>query len=1183
MDLHSSFEFPKLPSSSFGNLAALVDISSDQKCISDLRIQLESQQRETDRLKKQLSGDMSGLRAPSNSSNGAANSSFNGDNIFHSLQNSGRYAFSTIPSSQWNQTFGKKTFDYQPPSHLERSLKESQEQVMELRKKLQELTESSDHQKRHFRATVEDLKSKLHDTILNRDTVLDLRQKESSSQEILISKLHSALNQLQEQCKSQEESLYSASQKLDSHKHNSSMYETALSQVRSILIEREKRKGLAFFQSDLTNGQNVAVVVHTLERMLQDLEHEVNMKSIRVSELEADVEDMKQSLAEQERTMARDYQEKLKKEADDTIKKVTMITTDHERSLLAATEKLALATKQVAGLEAQLQDKENAHRQEMKAKEGEVKNLEEALDELKTDNMKTTALWQEKRQALESSLDYVQRELIETKAEKNEVIQSLAAMESRLESLQALVTQLEGDLETEQDRVQQQRHREEELRSQNMNLEIQLSNKQGDIERLERMLEMVKQDFSLQVLEKQNLASGAEHLEREHFLNQIKLLSAQLATMTEKCNRMTVQQQMVNTEKENLKTKVDELMAKLEQARSQLDTTVTEKNELTTLLDSRNEQMERLGNDKDHYLKLADQRADDLTQLKVTMETMKIQLEEKEKIVGTFKQQSSSISQLLEVNSRVSDNVRDERDKLADALAEKTAIFAELKISHDSLEQTLKFQEKRLEELESEGSHLKKIIAVKSQDLDCVQHEKDSLKSELTEMAAKVENLKTRKDALKKELIRVKNLHTKEISKLQTQLKECEQEKKLSVKALRSKDIMDNKAVKFADKIQKEMTLKRSEIDQLMSKVHRLEEKLDTVTKEKTMVERDKDSLKKSLAKSLFHTKELSEKLQATSDQNNDLVIRVGRMEAELEQKSSAYQKKKEKFEQELTTLKRKHHLDVKAVEGLAKYKTENTQVFAKGSSVSNAQRNLFITDSREANDGINSDSPLIKNSKAGRHRKPVGNKPNNHFGDFKRLVLTPKGGRENMTEVSPQDGEKLASEAKSTVGKCSKQVESGSMELHDLGPGIDVDGQGHQTDKLSAASSVSDLTDEFSYKAEWRPRSYSLTQANAPTPMKDLEITHGTSFLSKSGNSDTLRHSHSQDRTRRLVNGMVLFPDTQELCRRLEEKIENLTRMGGNLVKENKDMADLINLQGEKLDTVKQIERTTLGQTNSG
>ena len=57
-------------------------------------------------------------------------------------------------------------------------------------------------------------------------------------------------------------------------------------------------------------------------------------------------------------------------------------------------------------------------------------------------------------------------------------------------------------METERERVQQQRQREEELRSQVMNLELQVANKQGDVDRLERMLEVVKQECSSQVLDK---------------------------------------------------------------------------------------------------------------------------------------------------------------------------------------------------------------------------------------------------------------------------------------------------------------------------------------------------------------------------------------------------------------------------------------------------------------------------------------------------------------------------------------------------------------------------------------------------------------------------------------------------------------------------------------------------------
>ena len=62
-----------------------------------------------------------------------------------------------------------------------------------------------------------------------------------------------------------------------------------------------------------------------------------------------------------------------------------------------------------------------------------------------------------------------------------------------------MVSRLEGDLETERDRIHQQRQREEELRVKVLSQEGQLTNKQQEAERLERMLEVVKQEASAQM------------------------------------------------------------------------------------------------------------------------------------------------------------------------------------------------------------------------------------------------------------------------------------------------------------------------------------------------------------------------------------------------------------------------------------------------------------------------------------------------------------------------------------------------------------------------------------------------------------------------------------------------------------------------------------------------------------
>ena len=77
---------------------------------------------------------------------------------------------------------------------------------------------------------------------------------------------------------------------------------------------------------------------------------------------------------------------------------------------------------------------------------------------------------------------------------------------------------------------------------------------------------------------------------------------------------------------------------------------MSEKQELTTAISDRRGDLERLRRDKEHLDQLADQRADELTELRIALDRYKVQLEEKEKLLSTFRQQSSNITQLMEVS-----------------------------------------------------------------------------------------------------------------------------------------------------------------------------------------------------------------------------------------------------------------------------------------------------------------------------------------------------------------------------------------------------------------------------------------------------------------------------------------------------------------------------------------------------
>ena len=82
-----------------------------------------------------------------------------------------------------------------------------------------------------------------------------------------------------------------------------------------------------------------------------------------------------------------------------------------------------------------------------------------------------------------------------------------------------------------------------------------------------------------------------------------------------------------------------------------MEVALSEKQELTTAISDRRGDLDKLRREKEHLDQLSDQRADEITELRIALDRLKVQLEEKEKVLSTFRQQSSNITQLMEVGS----------------------------------------------------------------------------------------------------------------------------------------------------------------------------------------------------------------------------------------------------------------------------------------------------------------------------------------------------------------------------------------------------------------------------------------------------------------------------------------------------------------------------------------------------
>ena len=83
--------------------------------------------------------------------------------------------------------------------------------------------------------------------------------------------------------------------------------------------------------------------------------------------------------------------------------------------------------------------------------------------------------------------------------------------------------------------------------------------------------------------------------------------------------------------------------------RSQMETALSEKQELNEVLGDRRGDLDRLRREKDNLDQQAEQQTEELTELRITVDRLRVQLDEKEKVLATFRQQSSNITQLMEV------------------------------------------------------------------------------------------------------------------------------------------------------------------------------------------------------------------------------------------------------------------------------------------------------------------------------------------------------------------------------------------------------------------------------------------------------------------------------------------------------------------------------------------------------
>nr|XP_034303300.1 coiled-coil domain-containing protein 158-like isoform X6 [Crassostrea gigas] len=1194
---------PVITPTSPATLSALMDISNEQKTISDLRTQLDAQRKETERLQQQLVGDFSSAQRSSGSMHSGLPSS------------PSKTGFSTLPSTELFSA-RRAHYDYSgPPSHLEKSLKDSQEQVADLRRRLQEANELSEQQKRQFRSNIEELKSKLQETEINRDAVLDLRQghpyyifgqKESSNQEMMLNKFQMSIQQLQEKVRGQEEALQEANRRLESTNREKYLIDTALNQIRLLLVDVERKRGKPYFESDPVSKQVPGMLVHTFERFVQEMNSDSDQKKSRISELENEVKSLKQNISQDKESLIKEQQEK-EMGIFGVFRKITNMSAEHEKQMLALQERSNNSRKQATHLQQQLAMIEGQQEQQLKLRDATIVELESKIRHLKEEHHEDRIKWQEKREVYERSQESYQTETLKLRSDRDDALKETATLQSKLEESQNALVRCKTELDLEKQKTVHVWEKETAMQSRQKELETKLEEKQKDTERLEKMLELIKNECNAQVSEKlMQRISTAERMERERHLDQISSLTSQLSSLTEKSNRVSLELDLARSEANNLKQQLRDTADKLDSTRIQFEAVEAEKKHVANMLSDKKADMERVTQERDYYNGLLEQRNQEIANLKGQKEKLTIQLEEKEKNLKVLGDQSSKIVDLVDNNTRSNEILREEKDRLMTMLNERTVALEELKTSRETMSKKMKIREKRIKELEGEKQRYEEEAALRQEEMMIVHQEKESLFSELKESRYEVSLLTEQKDAVKRELEKEIDSQAKEISKLQAKVKAADQEVRLAQRTLRTRDSADHQAVKVADKMQKEVTLKRNEIDSLKTKMRWYEDKLDSLSRERNSLEHDKDRLKTSLNKSLTHSQQLSAELELSQNKVMDLKSQISRLETALEKslkrnklrkaaeklgkpqsttKNAMCQAELEQYQQDVARLKLRHQLDLQeAIQRSLPNKAQEYESPALFSAAFPGQHHMTSAlGSRPASGSSERRFPSKDFS--------TESLPTRDTDEYKYVGSELKHLVDQMKTLMSERKQKQAEKASHHRRSRSNQNGYNSSEsLSDTEYHSDVELERSYLRSRSREKSDSKEYSGYSSLRENRSRSLSPHHAHRRSFSNDtsnLLRSGNDCYSTRNGRSEEIHPSGTRDsystgphRYRlRCRRGIPLPPpteanNTEDLCRRLEQKIESLTKMGGSLQKENKEMADLMKVQGKKIKKVKESSK---------
>ncbi|XP_018431678.1 PREDICTED: coiled-coil domain-containing protein 158 [Nanorana parkeri] len=745
-------------------------------------------------------------------------------------------------------------------------------------KRPEEIDSTQRHHQHFVSQSINELNLKVQE-LIKKNAEMDIRCNESKKQEEGNRQLQGRIQELETANGVQEEMLKQAHAYIDILKEMLQKRDHVHQDIQGAILTYINSSGKEISPNcDLSNLGTFVV------EMCQELADEVSSLKTKLHTTEDQTDVLKKELGDKENNL-----KQCQERCDHFVKK-------HEQEMAAMSHEMNTATNHAKTMQDQL---ETLQQQNTKHEE-HIANLESVVSELRSELKSCKKTSKDKVEELKKQLLIANNALEKAQNEHTQLSQDFGKQLQELKHLQEALKVCENQVHLEREHNRQLQEQANVSKFTNDHLRRELIERSMEVERLQLMVTMVKEES--QQKEEEKLKTIQDKTANLNLRTcQLESMKATLQNMTEELKAKS--QSLKNSEKNINESKVS--LAEKDKA---LKNAVEELRKLRLYAEAKKKELQQLK-----------ATSDQMSEMLEDTETLKQLLMEKDNMIMTLRDQIQTLTRVVGQQNQKVGSLEAEKSQLLDEASLMNAVIQDSMVVAEKKDIKIHELEEMCRLLNMEKSKLTNECIEKTCASNKLKKERKDILAELRETQNELACLSEDYETMERNNENRTEGSENATAILKMQLKAAVAELAQTKNTLKTVEDCDGHAIKIATRMQKKITAKRKHIDALQSRIQFLEEALSNTTKEKRHLKLEKAKLLQECANQADEKNKLCDAVEMLKSENKALKTNIVNTEATLDKtllQLSECQAVIQRLEQEITVLKLQHTLDLKELRG---------------------------------------------------------------------------------------------------------------------------------------------------------------------------------------------------------------------------------------------------------------------------